>query len=435
MTEPAQQLNAISATEAARRIADGTTTSEAVVNACLDRISAREDTVKAWAHLDPELALTQAQERDRSEGTGPLHGVPIGIKDIIDTFDMPTGMGSPIYEGNRTLNDAACVALVRAAGAVILGKTVTAEFAGLTPGRTANPHDPARTPGGSSSGSAAAVGDDMVPLAFGTQTGGSVLRPSSYCGIFGYKPSFGTFNLAGVLPAAQSLDTLGIHARHLDDIALLSSVLTGRAYSPVAAPERPPKIGLCRTFFWDAAEAATIDAIDGAAAGLAAAGADIRDVAMPDPFPALGPARETINSFERARVMAFEWNNHRDQISEQLQRTIERGQETPFDDYVAALNAAENCRASAEMLFEGVDVLLAPCVDGEAPEGLGDTGSPRFQGFWTLMHVPTITVPTHRGPTGMPVGIQLVGRHRQDDRLLSVARWVVDTLGTTNAPA
>jgi Asp-tRNA(Asn)/Glu-tRNA(Gln) amidotransferase A subunit family amidase len=226
------ELNSLSATAIATGVADGSFTAEAVTAACLDHIAAREDTVGAWEFLDPELALTQARGVDAAEVKGPLAGVPVGVKDIIDTHDMPTGMGSPIYDGHRPSADASCVAQMRAAGAVILGKTVTCEFAGLTPRKTTNPHDPTRTPGGSSSGSAAAVADEMIPLAFGTQTGGSVLRPSSYCGIIGYKPSFDTFSLTGIYPAAESLDTLGLHARSLDDIELASATLLRRPFAP-----------------------------------------------------------------------------------------------------------------------------------------------------------------------------------------------------------
>jgi amidase len=209
-------------------ISTGRTSAEAVVQACLDRIAERDPDVHAWAFIDPSQALEQARRLDRSESFGPLHGVPIAVKDIIDTCDMPTSMGSPIYAGFQPRGDAACVALVRNAGAVILGKTVTAEFASSAPGPTVNPHNHRHTPGGSSSGSAAAVADYMVPVAFGTQTGGSVLRPSAYCGIIGYRPTFGMFNMTGVKPAAQSLDTLGLHARSLDDIELLTAVLVGR---------------------------------------------------------------------------------------------------------------------------------------------------------------------------------------------------------------
>jgi amidase len=245
--------NALTATEIAHAIAAGETTCEAVVRDCLDRIEQRETIIHAWAGIDPELVLRHARERDRSAARGPLHGVPIGVKDIIDTADLPTEMGSPIYRRHRPTTDAACVALVRAAGAVILGKTVTCEFAGMAPGATANPHDVAHTPGGSSSGSGAAVADFMVPAAFGTQTGGSVLRPASYCGVFGFKPTFGAFNRNGVYPAAESLDTLGLITRSLDDIELLSAVLELRTPSQPRPLDRPPRIGLCRTPLCNAA--------------------------------------------------------------------------------------------------------------------------------------------------------------------------------------
>ena len=426
----ADRLNELSASEAARLIAGGHTTSEALVRDCLARIDAREASVRAWTFLDPGHALREARERDRSPARGPLHGVPIGVKDIIDTADMPTQMGSPIYEGFRPPGDAACVALVRAAGAVILGKTVTAEFAGMTPGATRNPHDPSRTPGGSSSGSGAAVADFMVPAAFGTQTGGSVLRPASFCGIVGYKPTFGRFNRAGIKMAAESLDTIGLLARTIDDIELLDCVLTGRPVPPSHEHDLPPRIGVCRTPLWQTAQAETIEAIADSAARLAAAGAHVREIALPEEFADLTRARELINDYERARAMGYEWHNHRDLISERLRRCIQQGWETPYGEYVAALELAARCRAQLDAVFGTVDSLLGPCVPGEAPRGIELTGSPRFQELWTLLHVPTITLPTHSGPSGLPVGIQVVAPRFGDDRLFEAARWIWDRLGS-----
>jgi Asp-tRNA(Asn)/Glu-tRNA(Gln) amidotransferase A subunit family amidase len=422
-------LNQLSASEAAHRIAAGEITSEAVIRACLDRITAREPIVKAWASLDPELALCQARACDRGPPRGALHGVPIGVKDVIDTFDLPTEMGSPIYRGHRPVADAACVALLRAAGAVILGKTVTCEFAGVTAGPTTNPYDAAHTPGGSSSGSGAAVADFMVPAALGTQTGGSVLRPSSYCGIIGYKPSFGLINRFGVKPAAETLDTIGLMARSLDDIELLADLLLGRALPPRKPVSAAPRIGLCRTYLWEHAQSDTREAVMDAANRLAAAGAAVKEVVLPEDFTGLTQAREVINDYERARGMAFEWEHHRDLISARLQATIGQGFAISGDDFVAALHFAESCRAALPLVFDGVDVLLAPAVDGEAPRGLDHTGSPRFQGLWTLLRTPALTLPTHRGPHGLPVGIQLIAPIYEDERLLAAARWISERLG------
>ena len=240
-------LNELSAAEIAGKIAAGEITSEAVVSDCIARIAARDNVVKAWVNFNPDLAIAQARSLDRGQRRGPLHGVPIGIKDIIDTFDMPTEMGSPIYRGHRPPADASCVALLRRSGAVILGKTVTCEFAGMAPGVTTNPHNAAHTPGGSSSGSAAAVADRMVPAALGTQTGGSVLRPSSYCGIFGFKPTYNTFNKMGVWPAADSIDTIGLHARSIDDLELITAVLRMQVPQPPRKMGSAPRIGVCRT--------------------------------------------------------------------------------------------------------------------------------------------------------------------------------------------
>jgi Asp-tRNA(Asn)/Glu-tRNA(Gln) amidotransferase A subunit family amidase len=423
-------LNELGAAEIVAKIAASEVTCEAVTRDCIERIAAREPVVKAWVNFNPELALAQAHALDREPRRGPLHGVPIGVKDVIDTFDMPTEMGSPIYRGYRPTADAACVALLRRAGAVILGKTATCELAGMAPAATTNPHRAAHTPGGSSSGSAAAVADFMVPAALGTQTGGSVLRPSSFCGVFGYKPTYNTFNKAGLKPAAESIDTIGWIARSIEDIALLSAVLRMDEALPLREVSATPRIGVCRTEIWDSAQAETKSAVENAAAALSKAGAIVRDVALPGAFAGLHAlARGTINHFERAACMAFEWDNHRAALSPQMRRYIENGLKTPRADYVAAWRRIEQCRALLPSVFEGLDVLLVPCVPGEAPKGLASTGDPSMQAMWTALHTPTMTLPTHRGPNNLPVGIQLVAQRYDDDRLLACARWIWDKIG------
>jgi amidase len=449
---PAIGLNKLTASEIARAAIAGETTCEDVVKNCLARIKAREQDIHAWATVDAEFALRQAQALDRSPTRGPLHGVPIGVKDIIDTADLPTEMGSPIYRGHRPTADAACVALVRAAGAVILGKTITCEFAGMTPNITTNPHNTAHTPGGSSSGSGAAVADCMVPAAFGTQTGGSVLRPAAYCGVFGFKPTFGAFNRRGVYPAAESLDTIGLIARSIDDIELLSTVLELRPAPTLPSPtqrvedarerayagggkkggalDRPPRIGLCRTPIWDKAQPETVAAIEDAAARLAKAGAELREVVLPFEFTGLrNAARETVNNYERAAAMAWEWNAHRDRISERLRKRIEIGRAMPHGEYLAALQLGENCRSQLPHVFQDIDVLLTPTANGEPPRGLDETGDPGFQAIWTILQTPALTLPTHRGPNGLPVGIQLVAPRYDDRGLFACARWVWQQLG------
>jgi Asp-tRNA(Asn)/Glu-tRNA(Gln) amidotransferase A subunit family amidase len=402
-----------------------------VVRDCLARIEAREPQVEAWAYLDPELALTQARALDRAPSRGPLHGVPIGVKDIFDTADMPTEMGSPIYRDNRTRNDAACVAWLRAAGAVILGKTVTCEFASPTPSRTKNPHNAGHTPGGSSSGSGAAVADWHVPAALGTQTGGSVLRPAAYCGVFGFKPTYGTFSRQGVKPAAETVDTVGLIARSLDDMDLLTAVLRMQTPAPSVTLDRAPRIGFCRTPIWHLAEPATVQALESAAASLTKAGATVREVRLPPAFDGVPEAaRGVINQYERAISMAWEWNNHRDQIGKPLAASIIAGAAVPLADYVAALQVVETARARLPDVFDGLDVLLAPCVCGEAPAGLEFAGDGSLQAFWTALHTPTITLPTHRGPNNLPVGIQFVAPRYADAELLAAARWIWNRIGS-----
>ena len=419
-------LNRLGASEVAAGVASGDFSALEVVDACLARAAARDDIVGAWEFLDPALARRQARAVDRGRRDGPLAGVPVGVKDVIDTRDMPTAMGSPIHAGRRPGRDAACVAALRAAGAVILGKTVTCEFAGLTPGRTANPLDPARTPGGSSSGSAAAVADCMAPAALGTQTGGSVLRPSSYCGIVGWKPSFGAWSLDGVRPAARSLDTLGLHVRALEDVALFSRALAAGPLPVVSPAPRPPRIGLCRTWWWDEAAPETREAVDGAARRLEAAGAELSDLELPDGFRELAAAREAINARERADAMAPEWERDRERISPGLRETIRQGLALAPGEYAGALALAESCRVAADAVFAGRDAILAPVVDGEAPLGLDDTGSPRFQALWTLLRLPAVSLPLHAGPGGMPVGVQLVAPRGRDGRLIALAGWAME---------
>jgi Asp-tRNA(Asn)/Glu-tRNA(Gln) amidotransferase A subunit family amidase len=421
------RLNELSATEIVRGIVGGTITAEAVARDCLLRISERDGDVKAWAYIDPSIALRQARERDRATRKGLLHGVPVGVKDIIATYDMPTDMGSPIYAMNRSEQDASCVAMVRAAGAVILGKTVTCEFAGLTPNVTRNPHNSGHTPGGSSSGSAAAVADNMVTVAFGTQTGGSVLRPASFCGVVGYKPTYNLICRGGIQFAAESRDTIGLLARDLDDVDLVASVLTRRDLSP--RRDTPPKIGLLRTPFWDLASAETRNAVEDAAKRLSAAGVGMRDVSLPASFEALSEARSVINPVERARALAHEWANERDLISTGLSRQIEEGLKIPYATYVRSLQRIKACRDQIPELFGDCDVLLAPCVNGEAPKGLEATGDPKFQEFWTALHVPTLTLPTHKGPNGLPVGIQLIAPLYKDEDLIASGRWMFERLG------
>jgi amidase len=421
-------LETLSATQMAAKIASGAGTCEQLVRACIERIAAREPVMKAWSYLDSDRVLAEARRLDQRKDHGPLHGVPVGVKDIIDTCDMPTEMGSPIYKGYRPAADASCVALLRAAGAVILGKTVTCEFAGATPAATTNPYDVRRTPGGSSSGSAAAVADFMVPLALGTQTGGSVLRPASYCGIVGYKPTFGLINTAGVKPAAVSLDTVGLMARTVQDIELAMRPLTNSAPVAWLPPDAQIRLGVCR-YAWDFAQGETRHAVDDAASRLASQGIAVRDVVLPSLYDRLPESREVVNDYERARGMAYEWQHHRAEISKGLANTIERGLTISRERYIDANRYLEQCRDKFSELIADFDVLLAPAVAGEAPMGLASTGDHRFQSIWTQLRVPAVTLPTHAGPNGMPVGIQLVAGAYGDSQLLAATELIFRKLG------
>ncbi|HEX2150393.1 MAG TPA: amidase, partial [Stellaceae bacterium] len=349
-------LQSLSAREAAQRIAEGRLRAEALVTACLERIAAREPIVGAWQYLDPEAALEAARRCDASAPSGPLHGVPIAVKDLIDTADMPTGYGSAIYAGHRPGADAACVALARAAGAIVLGKTVTTEFACFTPGKTVNPRHPAHTPGGSSSGSAAAVADFMAPLAFGTQTAGSVIRPAAFCGIVGYKPSFGTIPRAGVKMLADSLDTIGTMARNVADAAFFAGVVAGRPElrdisAPGAPQAAPPRFGLYRTPMWNEAEHATVAALDRVRAALERAGARVTDVPFPPEHERLTEVQQSIMGFELVRSLAYERLQHSAELSPALAQLLDAGLAVGAPEYDSAIAETKAARAGLDAFF------------------------------------------------------------------------------------
>jgi len=420
MTDP----NRLTAAEAVARLRSGDLTAEALTRACLDRAAERQS-VKAWTWLDPQQALAQARAADRAGRPGLLAGLPIGVKDVIDTVDMPTEHGSPIYRGNRPFTDAACVALLRIAGGTIMGKTVTTEFANRFPGATVNPHNPAHTPGGSSSGSAAAVADFQVPVGLGTQTGGSVIRPSAFCGVVGYKPSFGEFSRSGIKMQCHNLDTLGLLCRSVEDIALLRAALIATPRRPVDRTVPAPRIGLCRTPAWNTADAVTQALIESTGRRLAAAGAEIGDAAFAPQFANIHEHHRRIFNYEAAHNYAYEYERHHDQVSQVLRDTVlTPGRDLPLSAYVEALETAEAYRAHLDDVFTEFDVLLTPSAAGEAPEGLGSTGDPSFNSIWTLGWVPCVTLPAGTGPRGLPLGVQLVGRRFADEALLDAAAWV-----------
>jgi Asp-tRNA(Asn)/Glu-tRNA(Gln) amidotransferase A subunit family amidase len=397
------------------------TTSEALVAACLERIAGRDETVRAWAFIDGAAALAQARALDRMPRRSRLHGVPFGIKDIIDTADLPTEYNSPIYRGHRPKADAACVTLLRQAGCVILGKTVTTEFANNHPSQTRNPHDSAHTAGGSSSGSAAAVADHMVPFALGTQTGGSVIRPAAYCGAFAIKPSFGAINRAGTKFLAESLDTVGIFARSAEELALAMEVLTGR--SP-ASTSGKPRIGLCRTPRWSLADPSVQATVEGAARAFAKAGASVRDFELPAGSADLFDRHKVIMGYETARALGWEYWNHREQLSAALRARLDEGWQVPRADYEAMRQHARRLRRQLAEMLRDVDFLLTPSAPSEAPASLASTGDPVFNRAWTLLGVPCVTIPHGKGPHGLPLAVQLVGAHEADMPLLAWAHWV-----------
>lgn len=419
MSDPA----ALTATAAVRAIQAGTLTPAALTEACLARVAAREPLIQAMAFIDP------AQAQNAVPRPGPLHGLPIGVKDVLDTADMPSEYNSAIWRGHRPRTDAACVAWAKAAGAVVLGKTVTTEFATRTPGPTTNPHDPARTPGGSSSGSAAGVAAGFFPLAFGTQTAGSIIRPAAFCGVVGYKPTFGLVNRMGMKLMSDRLDTVGVMARSVADCALFVGAISGYDLGdPDTRPSSGPRIGLCRSPIWDRAGPETAELFDRAATQLTRAGAVLSEFVLPSEFDALEAAHAVIMNNESARALGWEMNNARDQISPALLERLEWGLAQPEAALVESYALFRFLQSEFENLMAGFDMLLTPSAGGEAPVGLAWTGDAGFNFIWTSLHVPCVTVPAGVGPNGMPLGVQIVAPRGRDRQALAWAAWVAAAL-------
>lgn len=416
-------LNTLTATELAGKLDSGSITAESIVRDHLERIDARDADVLAWSHLARDAALQTARMLDRGPRTGLLHGIPMGVKDIIDSFDQPTGYGSPIYATHQPLADAATVALARDAGAILLGKTVTTEFANRHPGPTRNPHDPAHTPGGSSSGSAAAVADCQVVLATGTQTGGSVIRPAAFCGVVGYKPTYGHFAPAGMKANTEWLDTIGAYARSVEDIALFRAALMALPYRPVA-PSGPPRVAVCFTHHRDELSEEGTRAVNEAAAAFARAGARVTEIELPAPVRDMTAGQKTLSAFDGPRAHADEARRFPHLLSESLKKDkLEVGATIDYATWVAARKLGEAGRAAVDALFDDIDVVLTAPAKGEAPLGLHHTGEATFNLLWTYLWMPCVTLPFAKGPAGLPVGIQLVGRQHEDARLLDMAAW------------
>lgn len=436
----ATRLEWLSAADAARAIREGSISSEQLVDACLARIEAIEPAVQAWQHLDPAYAREQARARDldRMMGRpiGPLHGVPVGVKDVIDTGDMPTEDGTVLHAGRMPERDATVVAMLRAAGAVIMGKTVTTECATYMPGKTRNPHNPEHTPGGSSSGSAAAVAAGMVPLALGSQTNGSVIRPAAFCGVYGFKPTHGLIPRHGVLKLSRTLDQIGVFGRTLEDVALLAEQLTGhderdpdtrpRARIPFVAtaasePPLPPKLAFIKTPVWDRVDADTPEAF---AELVAALGNQCTEHVLPESLRDAWDWHRTIMEAEMAWNLDLEWEKGRDRLSESLRAQLARGRAVGALDYQKALGRIASLNEGFGELLAVHDAVLTPSAPGTAPK-LEATGDPAFCTLWTLCGMPAVTLPLMNGANGLPLGVQLVGARGDDARLLRTARWLV----------
>ena len=418
----ALNLNRLDLVTAAKGIATGEFTSEELVTACLERIHARDDQVKAWAWLDSEQALAQAGACDERPAITPLHGIPVGIKDIINTVNMPTCYGSQVYAGHYPTEEAECIRLLQQAGAVILGKTVTTEFAFYAPGNTANPHNLEHTPGGSSSGSAAAVADFHVPVALGTQTSGSIIRPASFNGIFGYKPTYNSYSVYGIHPLARELDTLGAFARSPADLCLLHGVLSKKAI-PLPEATRPSSVAFVRTPAWDGADTLTQNSVADFARRLKQAGIEVIE---PDErlLYDLMEVQQAYLARGASQSLGQITDSHPDKVKPQTRDLVAEGRKVD-ESFNPRLQAAlaRGERFLSEV-FSKVDLIITPSAPGEAPAGLSNTGNPMFNRIWTFLQTPCMNIPLTKGESGLPIGVQLVCNNQEDVRLFAYCAYL-----------
>lgn len=447
MTQRSRELTELTAAELVRLMSEGTVLAQAVTEAHLERIGEEDEATGAWVHLDSRFAIEQARQLDRhrkaGHAIGPLHGVPVGIKDIVDVRGLPCENGTPLDAGRRATEDAFLVTRLREAGAVILGKTVTTELAYFSPGKTRNPHDRERTPGGSSSGSAAAVAAYTAPLAVGSQTNGSIIRPASYCGVVGMKPSRGTISRSGVISQSPTLDTMGGFARSVEDIALLIDGMAGydekdtamrllprpRCHSTaMSRPPLPPTFAFVKSPVWNEAEQ---DVKDGFTELVGELGATVHEVELPEPFQRGVDLHKAIHLADIAKSYGPYYEKDASQLSAVMRETIEAGRKVLAVDYSLAHDWIEILNAALDRLFLRYEAIITPAAVGEAHKGLETTGSPIFSSLWTLCGVPAVSLPLLTGSNGMPIGVQLVGQRDRDGRLLRTARWLIDELNAS----
>lgn len=439
----------LTATEAAAFVASGQLKSVQLVKSCLDRIAETDKDIRAWAHLDPDAAMAQAAECDRQKQkgmpTGPLHGIPVGLKDIIDTRDMPTQRGTPIFAGRQPDADARVVEMLREAGAVIMGKTVTTELAFVHANETRNPHNINHSPGGSSSGSAAAVAAAHVPLAIGTQTNGSVIRPASFCGIFGFKPTRGSISRSGVLQTSVSLDQLGTFGRSLADAALLADVISGYDQRDsesfvharpamlegalAEAPVEPDLVWFNLPFHDRLSEAAH----DGLSDIMDILGPRLQRMDPADTLAQLVAVQARIHEYEICQHLAETFDAHWDDLSDTLKPVLTRGRQIGRAEYEDALAVKKSAEDFFDDFLSEFDAIVAPSAAGEAPIFGQGTGDPIFCTLWTLAGLPCVTLPLLVGETGLPIGVQVIGPAGKDDRLLRTARWVQNHIAASAA--
>lgn len=422
----------LSALELAGRIEDGELAPADVVDLCAEAIARREDEVGAFAILDVERMRKRAQDRAAELIAAPLRGLPVGVKDLYDTADFPTAYGSPIYAGHRPASDAALVSMIRRAGGLILGKTVMTELAFIDPAGTRNPHHPEHTPGGSSSGSAAAVAAGMLPIAVGTQTAGSIIRPAAFCGVAGYKPSFKLLPMVGCKPFAWSLDTAGLFAARVADVAFAAAAITGRDLRIDRAQPAAPRIALVRTHVWPEASDAMQSAVEDAARLADRAGAKVAEVRLPPIFEDAFRAHGTIQDYEAYRALAFEYDHHRDRIGSKLRAMLDEAGKIAAADYDAARRTARRARQALADLMTDTDVLITPSAPGAAPKTLDSTGFPIFNRLWTLMGAPCINVAGEVDSARLPLGVQIVGRFARDRAALEAALFVEQAIARSH---